>query len=109
MKKILFICLMFSFSIAVDTYSQGYKLYKNAKKELRHGNANKAQEIFKQSLKIFQKNPKSSQAVLKIAELYCNGWGIEKNEQKAKEYLQKAKKLGATFISDKCLKKLKGE
>ena len=109
MKILISICLLISFSIAADTYSKGYKLYKNAKRELRKGDTNKAQQLFKDAFAIFQKNPKSSQAALKIAELYCNGWGLNKDDQKAKEYLQKAEKLGATFISDKCLKKLKGE
>ena len=109
MNKLLLVgSLLFSFVVAAD-YSQGYKLYKTAKRELRHGNTKKAQELFKKSFKIFQENPNSSQAIIKIAELYCNGWGIEKNEKKAKEYLNKAEKLTGAFISNKCLKKLKGE
>jgi TPR repeat protein len=109
MKKLLLICIFFSSIFAADTYSQGYKLYKTAKRELRQGNKQKAQILFQQSLKIFLENKKSSQAVLKVAELYCNGWGVDKDTQKAKEYLQKAAKLGGTFISDKCLKTIKGE
>ena len=105
MKKLLLISIIISFSFSIS-YSDGYKLYKNAKKELRKGNNDKANKLFANALKIFETDTKSSQAILKSAELYCNGWGVETNKEKAREYLNKAKKLGVSFVSDKCLEKL---
>lgn len=106
MKKIIIILiLLISYSMG-GAYGEGYKIYKKAKVEMNKGNDAKAKELFSQSLKVFEKTKNSSQAILKIAELYCNGWGVNKDEKKAKEYLTKAKNLGASFINDKCLKKL---
>jgi TPR repeat protein len=99
---------LFSYSLA-NTYSEGFKIYKLAKKELRLGNTSKATKLFLQAKVKFEESAKknSSQAYLKLAELYCNGWGVKADDMKAAEYLSKAKKLGASFISDKCLKNLK--
>ena len=108
MRQLLFVFISISYIFAVS-YSDGYKLYKQAKKELRVGNAQKANKLFQESLKIFESSKNSSQAILKVAELYCNGWGVKEDKKKAKEYLKKAEQLGGTFTSDKCLKILKGE
>jgi len=106
MRKIVFlISIVISFSFA-NPYTDGYKLYKEAKKELRKGDLKKSGVLFKKALVIFESDLKSSQALLKAAELYCNGWGTESNKNKAKEYLKKAKGLGVSFVADKCLKNL---
>ena len=109
MKKLfVIIAILFSYSLG-NTYSTGFKLYKEAKKELRKGDTKKANTLFLQAKSKFEESAKknSAQAYLKLAELYCNGWGVSADEVKANEFLSQAKKLGASFISDKCLKNLK--
>jgi len=109
MKKLfVIIALLFSYVIA-NTYTEGFKLYKTAKKELRQGHTEKANNLFLRAKTKFEESAKknSAQAYLKLAELYCNGWGVKEDEIKASEYLSQAKKLGTSFISDKCLKNLK--
>jgi TPR repeat protein len=111
MKNIIVVIfLLFSFLYGND-YSDGYKLFKKAKKELNNGNQNKANSLFLQAKEKFEIAVKhnSTQAILKLGSLYCNGWGVTKDKEKAKQYLDKAEKLGASFFSDKCLKTLKGE
>jgi len=108
MKKVFVIIpIVFSFLVAGE-YSDGYKLYKKAKYQLKHGHKAKASSLFTQARDKFiiaaAKN--SSSALIKLAELYCNGWGMNKNKIKAKEYLEKAQKLTGAQPSDKCLQKL---
>ena len=105
MKKILLSFFIMS-CVLGSSYTEGYKIYKQAKYELQKGNLKEANELFNKSLTIFESDNKSSQSILKTAELYCNGWGVEVNKKKAKKYLNKAKTLGISFISDKCLKNL---
>jgi len=109
MKKLFVIISILVSSLIGAGYSEGFKLYKQAKKELRKDNVTKANTLFLEAKIIFSDNSQknSSNALLKLAELYCHGWGVDKDETKAKNYLQKAQKLGASFIADKCLKKLK--
>jgi TPR repeat protein len=107
---ILLIFLVFSFSYG-NNYKAGYKLFKKAEKELKNGNQNKANSLFLQAKEKFEIAIKhnSTQAILKLGSLYCNGWGVTQDKEKAKQYLEQAEKLGASFFSDKCLKTLKGE
>ena len=107
-KMFIIISIIFSYAIG-SSYSEGFKLYRQAKNVLRKGDAAKANLLFSQAKLKFEISAKknSSQAVLKLAELYCNGWGVNADEVKASEFLSQAKKLGASFISDKCLKNLK--
>ena len=110
MKK-LFVIIPILFSILMgNPYSEGFKFYKEAKRALRSGNTSDAESLFLQAKMKFEisatKN-NSSQAFLKLAELYCNGWGISQNKSIAKKYMSQAQKLGASFISNKCLKNLK--
>jgi len=110
MKKVFVIIpIIFSFLVAGD-YSDGFKLYIKAKKELRQGHKKAAKDLFLQARDKFlisAANTNSSSAFMKLAELYCNGWGPNKNTVKAKEYLQKAEQLSGAMPSNKCLKKLK--
>jgi TPR repeat protein len=111
MKKILLaIFLFFTFSYGSE-YSDGYKFFKQGKKELNNGNKSKANILFLKAKEKFEVAVKhnSTQAMLKLATLYCNGWGVNEDKNKAKQYLNGAEKLGASFVSDKCLKTLKGE
>ena len=107
MKKLLIIFTLFSYLIGAG-YSEGFKLYRKGKIELRKGNIQNANALFLQAKTNFEVAAKtnSSQAFIKLAELYCNGWGVAPNKKEALTLLNKAKKLGASFISDKCLKNL---
>jgi len=106
MKKLfVIIAILFSYSLG-SNYSEGFKLYKQAKKEFRKGNKNKAQTLFLKAKEKFEINKHSAQSIAKLAELYCNGWGVEKDTIKAKDYLNQAKKLGLSFISNRCLKNI---
>jgi len=110
MKKIFVIIpIVLSFLIAGSDYSAGYKLYKKGKYQLKHGEKVKAKNLFIQARDkfIIAAANNSSSALMKLAELYCHGWGVEKNQIKAKEYLEEAQKLTGAMASDKCLKKLK--
>jgi len=109
MKKLFVIITILVSYLSGAGYSQAFKLYKSAKKELRKDNKDKSNQLFLEAKIIFEEEAKknSSNALLKLAELYCNGWGVVKDETKAKTYLIKAKRLGVSFISDKCLKNLK--
>jgi len=109
MKKLfVIIAILFSY-VSGSTYSEGFKLYKEAKKELRKGHIEKSKALFLEAKLKFEdgKKKNSSQSIAKLAELYCNGWGVAKDTIKAKLYLNKAKELGLSFVSDKCLKNLK--
>jgi TPR repeat protein len=108
MKKILIATILFSFLMG-DSYSDGFHFFIKAKRELRQGNADNAKMLFlqaKENFEIAQKN-NSSQAILKLAEMYCNGWGVEENQVKAKILLSQALKLGLVNYTNKCLKNLK--
>ena len=108
MKKLCVIITLFSYLMG-DAYSNGFKFYIKAKKELRKGDIENANSLFlqaKNSFEIAQKKH-SSQAILKLAEMYCNGWGVDKNDVKAKILLNQAKKYGLMNITNKCLKNLK--
>jgi len=109
MKKVFIIIpIIFSF-LNAGSYSEGYKLYKKAKKELRHGHKAQAKTLFLQARDkfILAASNNSSSALVKLAEIYCNGLGTTANKAKAKEYLDKAKKLSGANPTDKCLQKLK--
>jgi len=106
-KLVVILMLLVSYSTASDGYSKGFNLYKQAKKAQRKGQIDTANKLFGQALVIFEKSKNSSQAILKTAELYCNGWGTKEDKPKAKQLLLKAKKLGASFINSECLNNLK--
>jgi TPR repeat protein len=107
MKKLfVIIALLFSYTLASD-YSDGFKLYKQAKKALRKDKISSANNLFLQAkIKFESASKNNTQALIKLAELYCNGWGVTQDKIQAENYLNKAKKLGVSFISSKCLKNL---
>jgi TPR repeat protein len=109
-KVVMSLILVFSYLSASD-YSKGFKLYTKAKHYLRSGDLDNANKLFKKSLFYFKKADQNGviQADLKIASLYCNGWGVDKNKEIAKSYLKKTDVVANIHIFDKCLKKLKGE
>ena len=108
MKKFfLIISLMILFSYA-DSYSNGFKFFIKAKHMLRSGNTSKANELFIKAKNNFEKDNKNALALEKLSELYCNGWGVDKNENQAKQYLNKAMSIIPNInIFDKCVKQLK--
>ena len=108
MKKLFVIIALFSYLMG-DSYSDGFNFYKKAKRELRKGNIVNANALFLQAKTNFEiaKQKHSSQAILKLAEMYCNGWGVEQNDVKAKLLLNQAKKYGLMNVTNKCLKNLK--
>ena len=108
MKKLFVIITLFSYLLG-NGYSDGFKFYVKAKVQLRKGNNSEANALFQQAkvnFEIAQKNH-SSQAILKLAEMYCNGWGVEENQVKAETLLTQAKKFGLNNFTNKCLKNLK--
>jgi len=106
---LLSLILVTSYINASD-YSDGFKFYNKAKHHLRQGDVKSADKLFKESFNYFKEAAKNNfQADLKIASLYCHGWGVEKDENKAKFYLKKTDVIANIHIFDKCLKKLKGE
>ena len=107
MKKIFVIIPILISFLMGNSYSDGYKLYKEAKKELRKGNDAKATTLFLEAKNKFSENKTSSQSLVMIAKFYCNGWGVDEDKNKAKIYLQKAQDFGLGIIPDKCLKNLK--
>jgi len=110
MKKVFVIISLLVSSLFAGNYSTGFKFYKQAKKELRKGNKHKAEILFKQAEKEFldvAQTQHSSQAYGKLAEIYCNGYGVKVDKAQAMIYLTEAKKYGLSFISDKCVKNLK--
>ena len=111
MKKLFVIIAILVSYLAGAGYSEGFKLYKQAQKALKKSDLKTANQKFLEAKIIFldvAKNSHSSSALLKLSELYCNGWGVVKDETQAKTYLIKAKKAGASlkFVNDKCIKNL---
>jgi len=110
-KLLIALILIFSY-INANEYSEGFKLYKKAKHKLRNGDVKTAKSLFLQAKTNFEiaDSKGSTQAELKLAALYCHGWGVNKDKQKAKMYLNKAQSQIANLnVFDKCLKNLKGE
>ena len=111
MKKVLLALILAVSYISASDYSDGFKAYIKAKHQLRDGNLDAANKMFKEALNYFEVAAKNNnvQADIKIASIYCNGWGVEKDNAKAKFYLKKTDVIANIHIFDKCLKKLKGE
>ena len=106
-KTILILSLLVSF-IYADTYSEGFKFFIKAKKELRKGNITKANSLFLKAKSDFQKTSHNALSLLKLSVLYCNGWGVKKNKSQAKSYLKQATAIIPNINTfDKCVKQLK--
>jgi len=111
MKKIILIFSIFIVSFA-SNYSDGFKFYIKAKHQLRDNQVKSANALFKKAENKFYLASKSNnpQALLKLSELYCNGWGVDENKKVALKYLNKAKTLIPNIhIFNKCLKQIEGE
>jgi len=114
MKKLLIFTLL-SLSVATaSNYSDGIKAYKKAKKALRQNNNALANKLFLEAKSDFEKslekNKDNIQSMIKLSILYCEGWGVEKDTNKAKNLIQSAKKIIPTLnIHNKCLKEIEGE
>jgi TPR repeat protein len=111
MKKLFVIIALLSSYAMGNNYTDGCKLYRQGKIALRHHKTKDAQSLFLEAKIIFDKIAKekhSSQAILKLANMYCNGYGVVVNKSKAKQLLNEAIKFGAStqFVSP-CLKNLK--
>lgn len=107
MKKFILILSVLSF-IYADPYSNGFKFFIKAKHMLQAGNNAKANELFIKARDNFQKDKGNALSLLKLSTLYCNGWGVKKDKNQAKQYLTKATKIIPNInIFDKCVKQLK--
>jgi len=96
MKKIIIFLLTLHVVFAFDlTFT---KAFQNFNKGLRtyNSNPNKAQEYFKQSYILIQKlkNQNTSQITYMLGRMYCNGFGVKKDLNKAEQYFLKSLQLG---------------
>ena len=113
MKKIVILIALISLSFAFDlTFT---KAFNNFNKGLKTYNSNpqKAQEYFKKAYNYIQqlKNKDTSQVYYMLGRMYCNGFGVQQDLNKAEEYFLKALKLGNKRVNC-CLARLyimKGE
>jgi len=106
-KMILTLSLLASF-IYADTYSEGFKFFIKAKKELRKGNTENANSLFLKAKDDFKKSKDNALSLVKLSVLYCNGWGVNQDKTKAISYLKQAKAIIPNINTfDKCVKQLK--
>ena len=109
MKKILILLALLLSMALGNNYTEGYKYYMQGKIAFNNDNSTKANVLFAKALHKFYLAAKNnnSQAILKLATMYCNGWGVKQNETTAKLYLNKVKKLIPNIhIYNECLKNL---
>ena len=107
MKKIIILMLIIGLSFAFDlTFT---KAFNNFNKGLKTYNTDpqKAQEYFKKAYNYIQqlKNKDTSQVYYMLGRMYCNGFGVKKDLNKAEEYFLKALKLGNRRVNC-CLARL---
>jgi TPR repeat protein len=103
MKRVF---LIFSVLLTVSIYAQNlyFEAFKDIKKAKKIVNSDpqKAQRLFIEAYGYLKqivnnsidKNKPSANAFNLLGELYLKGWGVEKNEKKAKQFLCAAKLLG---------------
>jgi TPR repeat protein len=103
MKRVF---LIFSVLLTVSIYAQNlyFEAFKDIKKAKRVVNSDpqKAQRLFIEAYGYLKqivnnsidKGKPSANAFNLLGELYLKGWGVEKNEKKAKRLLCAAKQLG---------------
>jgi tetratricopeptide (TPR) repeat protein len=87
LSVIMAFAIDFTFTKAYQAFNKGIRLEKT--------NPQKAQIYFQRAYVFLSeiKNP-SSQKYYILGRMYCNGWGVPKNYQKAEEYFKKAIQLG---------------
>ena len=96
MKKLILFFTLISLSFAFDlTFT---KAFKNFTKGLQtyDSNPQKAQEYFKNAYNYIQKlkNKDTSQVHYMLGRMYCNGFGVKEDLQKAEKHFLDAIKLG---------------
>ena len=95
MKKLFLISIMSVFVFAFDAlYTKAFMAYKKGVNlELR--NPQKAQQYFQEAyILLKQIKNDSSQKYYMLGRMFCNGWGVPKDLDKAEKYFKKALKLG---------------
>jgi tetratricopeptide (TPR) repeat protein len=95
MKKILIIFSLITSIFAFDAlYTKAFMAYKKGL-NLELKNPKKAQQYFQQAyLLLSQMKAETSQKYYMLGRMYCNGWGVPQDLDKAEEYFKKALKLG---------------
>jgi len=88
LTTIMVFALDLTFTKAYRAFNKGIKLEKT--------NPQKAQQYFQKAYILLSElhNKPSSQVYYMLGRMYCNGWGVEKNYQKAETYFKKALQLG---------------
>ena len=96
MKKIILIMglLIYSFGLNL-TFTKAFN-YFNKGMRLEKSDPKKAQEYFVKAYALIQSlsNKNTSQVQYMLGKMYCNGWGVEQNYQKAEKHFLEAIKLG---------------
>jgi TPR repeat protein len=77
------------------TFTKAYRAFNKGVK-LEKTDPQKAQQYFQKAYILLSElhNKPSSQVYYMLGRMYCNGWGVEKNYQKAEAYFKKALQLG---------------
>jgi len=107
MKKLLTILLVVNFLFSIDfTFTKAWNNFTKGMKIVKQ-NPQEAQIYFKKSYNLIQKikNRPSSQVYYMLGRMYCNGWGVEKDLNKAEIYFKKALSLGNQRVNC-CLARL---
>jgi len=96
MKQIIIIFAISSLILGFDlTFTKAYNEFRKGTSLVR--NAPKlAQKHFKKAYLLLNKinNKNSAQIHYMLGRMYCNGWGVEKNYEKAKQHMLEAINLG---------------
>ena len=99
MKKSVILVIFMMFSVAslnASDYFEGFKFYTKGHK-LLNTNSDKAFKYFleAQSHLLVAYKSNSANAAFMLGTMYCNGWGVDKNYDKAKKYCTDAKNWGS--------------
>ena len=101
MKKLIFLFTLSGFIFAQNLYFAAFKDIRQAKKII-NTEPEKAQKLFIEASGYLKQiinnsianNKPSANALNLLGNLYLNGWGVDKDEQKAYKLLCAAAKLG---------------
>ena len=94
-RSLFFTLLLVSSAYSLSDYTKGFMLYKKGS-TLLDKNVPKANKMFSKALPFLEKaaSENSSQAYFMLGRMYCNGWGVDVDFEKAKEYFIKSIDLG---------------
>ena len=96
MKKLIIILTttVFLFSLNL-TFTKAFNYFRKGEK-LEKTNPKKANEYFIKAYTLIQAlpNKKTSQVNYMLGKMYCNGWGVKQDLNKAEKYFLEAIKLG---------------